>query len=118
MKNRETPQKSRWIRAVGVVAVSLFLALSMIPQTVVFAKEKPPTADEPQEVEEIEVDVSKSEDESLEAMGLLDAESTANVLVDNRARASTNPSVATDSSGNVYVAYEYAYSGSDHDIYC
>ncbi|MBN1815537.1 MAG: hypothetical protein JXA14_27135, partial [Anaerolineae bacterium] len=117
MKNKEMANKLRWIRKAGVIVVSLFLALGMIPQTVALAQ-PPPTSDEPQEVEEVEAGASKSEDDSLEAAGLLDAESTANVLVDNRARASTNPSVATDSSGNVYVAYEYAYSGSDHDIYC
>jgi hypothetical protein len=117
MKNKEIPDKLRWIRKACVIIVSLFLALSLIPKTVVFAK-KPPTLDEPQEVEEVEADASKSEDGSLNAMGILDAEPTTNVLVDNRARASTNPSVATDSSGNIYVAYEYAYSGFDHDIYC
>jgi hypothetical protein len=119
MKHKEIPNKLRWIREACIIIVSLFLALSMIPQTEVFAK-KPPTSEEPQEVEEVEAAVSKDDpgDDDDDEKFALDLAPTTNVLVDNRTNASTNPSVATDSSGNVYVAYEYAYSGSDHDIYC
>jgi hypothetical protein len=117
MKDKEIPSKFRWSQRAGVIVVSLFLALSVVPQTVAFAREKPPASDEPQEVEEVGASASKAESDSLEAVDR-DAGATTNVLVDNRARASTNPSAATDSSGNLYVAYEHAYSDSDHDIYC
>ncbi len=43
---------------------------------------------------------------------------TTNILVDNRVYTSTHPTVATDSRENIYVAYEYTYSSTDHDIYC
>jgi hypothetical protein len=117
MKNQEIPRKLGWIRKACFIIIFLFLTLGMIPQTVVFA-EKPPTPDEPQEVEEVETGVSKSASDSLEAADLLEAGATADVLVDEQVRASTDPSVATDSSGAIYVAYEYVYTDSDHDIYC